>query len=624
MIEFGNGVRLVQDLSELPNLMNADEIFLDFETGSGDPKEDSLHPWHHCFIAGIGITVDKHEGSWYVPVGHEDQNLDKQAVFAWLNDIITTCKRWVNHNVKYDAQVWINDSGYTIPYSVDLVDTITQAKLLDSDRFNYGLDFLSKAWLNDDISKYEARLKPYLHRNKDYSRIPADILGEYGGQDVITNRRLHKFIRDRMPEQCETVSRTEIDLTRCLLDMERVGLRVNNQQLKIKQMEILATLLHISEKLHQLTGQVIRPHVNEDCYDVLCIQYGLPVLAYNESGNPSFDKNALAAYAAHPYAPKDIVKLMLAYRKLHTLNNFFVEPYLKLNIDELLYPQINQTVRTGRMSVKKPNAQQLSKDAKELILPYDKDHEIISIDYSQVEFRLICHYIQDEKAIAAYARDPFTDFHNWVAEMCGIPRSPAKNVNFAIGYGSGKKKVLHMLASNMDLVASLSKQVEHLPEEQQQAAFSQLAVKRALNVFNTYHATLPSLRHTSKRAERAARSRGYVFNLYGRRRHLPSKRAHIAFNTLNQSTAADLIKERVVAISTMLRGGPIKLAMVVHDELVFYAPSEILRDSNHVRQIVRALESPSVALRVPLRTSVGRSNVNWREAGENSTNFETS
>lgn len=116
------------------------------------------------------------------------------------------------------------------------------------------------------------------------------------------------------------------------------------------------------------------------------------------------------------------------------------------------------------MSCKRPNAQQLSKAAKKLIWP-DEGMELLSCDYSQVEFRIIVHILRDPECIAAYAKDPDTDFHSWVAEMCHIARDPAKNVNFAIGYGASKRKVTTMLAGNMDLMGELGGEVDRMIAE---------------------------------------------------------------------------------------------------------------------------------------------------------------
>jgi DNA polymerase-1 len=629
MIEFDNGGRLVQSLSELPDLAGAKDVYADFETSSGNPKLSSLNPWHHCAVAGLAITVDDVKGSWYVPVGHEfGGNVDEDPVIEWWCNIIDKAERWINHNVKYDAHVSANAWGVLAECS--LVCTLTLAKIIDSDRIvrgGYSLEALSDGWLHEDINKYKDSLKPYLDKNKDFGRIPFDVVGEYACQDVLTGRRLFKYEDARCPDQCRRVWDEEIALTPVLFEMERNGIGVSPQDLQIKELKLMNEMLKIDEELTEITGRSFRPHVNEDCFDVLCNQYGLPVLGWtnedkpDKQSNPSFDKKALAQYRAHPYAPQEVVKRIQRYRKINTLNNFFVKPYQDLQIDGVLHPSYNQAVRTGRLSSKEPNAQQLSPEAKELVHPR-KGNSFLSLDYSQIEFRLIVHYIKDADAIKAYNEDPDTDFHSWVALMCEIARSPAKNVNFCMGYGGGKKKLITMLAQNMELVGALKTHVDKLvtdgkiDEGQQMSVFNLLCQRRAEKVYNKYHATLPSLKTTSWRAANACKSKGYVFNLYGRHRHLPEKASHRAFNSLNQSSAADLMKERTVAVAKMCKGTPIMLVSSVHDETLFEGPSEIIEDPRTIRDLVLCLEDPQVELRIPIRVSAGLSRETWKQASK--------
>ena len=226
MLTFGNGVRLVQSVNEIPwHLVGCHDLFLDFETSSGDPKLDSLNPWHHCYIAGACITADSEQGSWYLPVGHTyptANNLPWEPVYDFVSKAILNCTRWINHNVKYDAQVASNILGLEIPDDIQLVDTIVLAKLLDSDRGygrgTYELKSLSEDWIGEDIGKYEHALTPYLKTakgdwyNRDYGQIPIDVMAEYGGQDVITNRRLFKYIWDLIPDDCEFIRDVEIQI----------------------------------------------------------------------------------------------------------------------------------------------------------------------------------------------------------------------------------------------------------------------------------------------------------------------------------------------------------------------------------------------------------------------------
>lgn len=625
MITFPNGGRLVQSLDELPDLRGAKSLYLDFETTSGDPGEDSLSPWHDCHVAGFALTIDDVEGAWYVPTGHHyaGSNLPLDAVVDWLNEVEDSAECWVNHNVKYDMHV--NTNSYGLVFTGRVVCTVTQAKIIDSDRLRYALDVLAKDWLGEDMSRAYEAMRPWLHKNKDYGAIPADLMADYACGDVLTNRRLYKYIREQMPEQCEFVSSVEEKMTRVLYDVERRGLSVDLQELQIRHMQILGQLISIDERLEKLTGVSFRPHVAEDCYQILCNQFGLPVLGWNRPKNkesaatPSFDKHAMAQYAAHPTAPKDIVELIIAFRKLHTLMNFFVVPYQNQQICGLMHCWYNQCVRTFRMSCSDPNMQQLSKEAKKLVHPR-AGYGFISCDYSQIEFRYMVHYIDDQECIRAYRENPDTDFHTWVAEMCEIHRKPAKTINFLMGFGGGKAKLLMALESNMELVGTLMDEVDaliekgELPPEKRHESFKLFAKKRAEKVYDTYHGKLPGIKRTSRAACNTARMRGYVFNMAGRRRHLPQERAHIAFNTLNQSSAADLLKERTVALHEMLRGTDVHIVASVHDETLLECPLEYLEDERLHRDIVGLLEDPAFPLSVPVRCGIGWSTKSWYEA----------
>lgn len=638
MIHYTNGGRLVQTIAELPNLDNVTTLYLDFETTSGNRKKKSLNPWHDCAIAGIAITVDDIIGAWYVPIGHREihahANLPRDAVLRWLFDIIRTCRRWVNHNIKYDAHVICNDGG--LPPSVltaidriSLVDTLTMAKLVDSDRLQHNLTALARDWLQEDISHYEQELQVYLGKqNYDYGLIPADKLGEYACQDVITVRRLYKFINETLAPECHAVRDTEVELTTVLFDMERQGLRVDLKELQRKEFLLLNECMMIEEELAKLVGRPFNPASSDQCNDVLIGQYGLPIMGWTqgdeddpeeERGGASFDKYALAAYMAYPYSPHRVIELIAQYRKRNILRGLFVEPFQALQINGVLHSYYNQSVRTGRLSCGQPNAQQQNKESKALIHP-EPGCAFLSYDFSQIEYRVIAHFTQEPVLINAYNTDPKTDFHDYVAKLFGIKRRPAKTMNFAIAFGMGKKKTKKRLAEDPDIIGNLKDEIEAgiaagvYVEAQRAQLYKILSDDRAERVFNEYHATFPRIRSTARQAELVARQRGYVFNLAGRRRRLPASRAHIAFNTLNQSSAADIQKERTVAVWRRLQGTPITVKATIHDATLFNGPVELMRDQRTQRDLAYIMEHSRIKLRVPIYVSGGYSAKNWAEA----------
>lgn len=622
-LTFPNGGILITEASELPRPNKSwSKMYMDLETTSGNPKKNSLNPWHDCFVAGIALTVDDCKDAWYIPVQHHHGvNLDIHVVHQWVQDVFECCDVWINHNVKYDAQVMSYSFGVT--WDKEVVDTVTLAKLVNSDRMHFGLKALAKEWLHEN-DHYEDELKPYLVKNKDFGAIPSDICGEYACHDVLKNRRLYKFILANMPEESHDIARIENKTTEVLLDIERNGMKVNPSQLEVGEFLNLNAMTMIQDELANIVGYTFEPHVNADCHDVLCNKYGLPIVSWTDAGNPSFDKEALKSYLTYPGAPRDVINLMLQFRKKFVLTNTFIRPYRELNVDGLLHSSYNQTVRTGRMSCKMPNAQQLSSDAKEYIV-CDDDEVMISCDYSQIEYRIIAHYIKDYGVIEAYKHDPFTDFHTWVAEMCEIHRKPAKTVNFLMGYGGGYERLLSNLIQIPELVGDILEQVEKLDidDNEKKETFTMLARTRAGNVYRTYHDTMPGLKRTSRQAANLVLQRGYIRTLYGRRRHLPAEFAHRAFNSLCQGSAADLMKARLVELWLWLKefAPDVKLIGVVHDEVLMRAPKEVVND-RLLQSICFILEDVQMNLRVPIRTSCGMSTGNWRKASSSAKNLD--
>lgn len=176
------------------------------------------------------------------------------------------------------------------------------------------------------------------------------------------------------------------------------------------------------------------------------------------------------------------------------------------------------------------------------------ERSLVFIDYSQLEYRVFAHYAGGE-VLEKYKKDPNTDFHQALADMLGIDRKAAKNLNFGVLYGMGKDK----------LVASLA---------------GQMSPAQALANYETYHKKFPQAKALYYEAQRRAKERGWVKNLFGRRRYLDPKFAHVAFNTIIQGGAADLVKRAMLRVDAELRNLAFeaRFLMQIHDELIFEVP----------------------------------------------------
>jgi DNA polymerase I-like protein with 3'-5' exonuclease and polymerase domains len=207
-----------------------------------------------------------------------------------------------------------------------------------------------------------------------------------------------------------------------------------------------------------------------------------------------------------------------------------------------------------------------------------------SADYSQMEYRLLVHYAvlsgcrEATTVQKTYQENPAADFHQMVADLTGLDRKPAKNLNFGLCYGMGVKK----LARSLGLIDTSGEPLQE-----------------ALDIMEKYHDRAPFIKEMYNRASDRASSKGYVKTILNRRcrfnRYEPKfkergqvfaplpydqavsvygqkvKRAgtHKALNRILQGSNADITKKAMVDIweSGLLKSGNITLEITVHDEL---------------------------------------------------------
>ena len=602
MREFRNGTHLVEHFEDLPSL-DYDTVYLDFETTSRDVSKTSLNPWHHCYLIGAAITGDK-DGrkdpkSYFVPAA---PILYSKTGTTWLAGVLGRARRWVNHNIKYDAHVMRNQLG--LEFDGQLIDTLVLAKLVNSNltfKGGYSLEQLSKRWLGEDISQYNAQFTPYLVKQgpngsdiKDYGVIPIDIMAEYACMDVVTVRNLRDYIKtttakteyhQKGKDSIDDLATTEIKVTKTLFDMECRGISIDLEE--VHKQSVIAQFKNTVclEELCNVIGRPFNPNSNKDLNQYLINQNGLPGnLKLTEKDNTSFDKGAMQMFLRLPQVQnnpvlKTVIELSARYKKRATLNSLFWKPWQELALDGLLHPDFNQVVSTGRMSCREPNAMQLCVEPKMAIKPRE-GYYLLDLDYNQVEYRLMIDAIKHKPGIEAYAKNRDVDFHQWVADNVGIDRKSAKTLNFLVGYGGGAALATDMLMG--------------------------LGLKRgdARAAYHDWHRNLPGIKKYSESYSSECHQYGYVTNIYGRRKNLDKDFTRKAFNGLVQGTAADILKERLTPMHELAKSEGCFLLAAVHDSILIEVPIGKEVDFKRVMCDTREFS-------VPITADVGSSGVSW-------------
>jgi DNA polymerase-1 len=333
---------------------------------------------------------------------------------------------------------------------------------------------------------------------------------------------------------------------------------------------------------------------------------GLPVIKKTKTGY-STDAEVLQTLAAeHP-----IAALIVKHRELSKLRSTYAEALPKL-INPLtgrIHTKLNQTVTaTGRLSSSEPNLQnipirtEIGREIRRAFIA-DPGYLLLSLDYSQIELRILAHMSGDPMLTAAFERGE--DIHTATASILfGIQpeqvdkelRRRAKTVNYAVLYGM----------SDYGLSQELG-----------------IGVGEAKQIIEQYFQRFPHIKAFTQAILEEARARGYVRTLLGRKRDIPELHSanrnerlaaeRAAINMPFQGTAADIMKLAMIRVHQRLPAlePAARMLLQVHDELLLESPDSRERVAA-VAEAVRAEMEAAYPLRVPL-TVDAKVGANWHE-----------
>jgi len=557
----------------------------------------------------IGVSFSNGEISEYYPLRHPDTTPEEQAKNEeYIRRQLSKNNRKIFANGLYDLDWLVNGEGYKV--SGPFEDIQVAEPLLNEYRKSYSLDALSELYLGEHkkfnkpgeyAKEHGWSVSPEGHATSHLWRMPYYVVKEYAEADTrLTWHVFDKQIKNLEDQLLTDIYSMEMELYPLLLQMKRVGVRIDEQKLCRTGIELSDLRHDLQNELNELSGFEINANSSRDI-EKLFTKMGLPI-AYKEPtenmilkgtfrGNPTFEKRILGRVDNH------VAKKILEFRHINTLLTMFVQPYPDLLVDGRLHCQFNPlrsdeygTV-SGRFSSSQPNLQQVSgKDEEEyiheseilnglvvrkLFIP-EEDCDWLKGDWSQIEYRLIAHYASGEGADTIrqrYKEDPNTDYHAEMSKMTGLEdRKTVKTLNFGAAYGMGWKKMASQYGWN--------------PEEAQ-------------SVYEMYHKKVPFVKETSRRVSEKAKRIGFIRTVLNRRAHLVSSdKAYVMFNRLIQGSAADLMKKSMVDAHKAGVFNVLYPHLVVHDEWDCSMPRT--KEGKEAGLELKRIMENCVSLRVPV------------------------
>ncbi len=612
--------RIIQtpaDLRELvATLARATVIAFDTETTSLDQMSGEL--------VGISLAV-KGDLGYYIPVGHhQGEQLPLTTVIDALRPALTDpAIAKIAHNASFDLIIL---QRYGIDVSPITLDTMLLAWVKDTFIAQIGLKDLVAARLHLTMTP----IKTLIGTGKNQitmAAVPIERAAPYAAADAACTLQLSvpltrdldelPFVAhdplwhiDSPPTPRAVLEDLEMPLIPVLASMQRTGILLDVRALHQMSIKLGDIIQGLEQEVYSLTGGYGEFNLNspKQLSDVL---FGKLDLSRQNVPKTTLGYSTAADVLEGLLHEHPIIEKILEYRELTKLKGTYVDalPALIQPDTGRVHTSYNQAgAGTGRLSSSNPNLQnipirtEIGREVRRAFIA-PEGMRLLSVDYSQVELRIMAHISEDATLLSAFEQGQ--DIHAaTAAAVNNIPleqvtkdqRSFAKRVNFGLLYGMGAYRL---------------------------SRDSDLTLGQANDFIKTYFERLPGVKQYLDNAKQIARDQGYLTTLFGRRRSFPALQQQgankntvgaaerEAINMPIQGTAADIMKKAMIELYAALRerGSGARMLLQVHDEIVLEVPEDQVRETAAL--VVQVMES-AILLKAPLRANAAVG-MNWRD-----------
>lgn len=524
-------------------------------------------------FAGAGFET-------YLPFNHWGKDNIPGEWQSTVIKMVSGHKRLIMHNAKHDLNA-LGKLGINVQ---SFYCTMVMTHMVDENIPNKGLDYVSR--MAGGMPKARPDIMQKMIDVMGWAYVPADMMYSYAANDARITYDYFQWLYPQFREQGfdgELWGYRE-KFIRLLGKMEQRGIRINTT-LSTEELEFG------EKRLAEITNELgINPGSPKDLGQLLLGELELPVVKRSaRTGNPSFDKEAMAAYDEMlERLDSPIAGLVKEYRGWSKTVTSNYRPYLeRLSSDGRLRCNYNMhRAVTGRLTCDKPNLQQIPKDSpkrwngnlKKAFIG-DGGYALFKGDYSQLEFRLAAAYAKDQALIAIF-NNPKRDIFDEMSDSLGMSRFNTKTLNYTLQYGGGVQRLQHVFG---------------------------VSYQKAKEIRDNYYDTYPLLRKVTLRAADRCKAQGYVSMWSGRRRHFaePERHAHKAFNSVCQGGAADIVERAMIRLDEAgLNNDDCRMLLQIHDEVVFEIRNEV--KDQYLPEIQRVMEAIPEPFGIKFAVKTGR------------------
>jgi DNA polymerase I len=606
-----NKFSLVINIQELEKILSkADErglFAIDTETNSLDTMVADL----------VGISLSFKIGeAFYIPLAHKNKldplvkkQLNSKDVLAIIKPYLedSTIKK-IGQNIKYDYRIFLK---YGIKMT-SMEDTMLMSYALDAGKNRHNMDLLSEIHLQHKTISFKD-VAGIGKAQVTFDLVDIEQAKNYACEDADVTLRLYEFFEQRLfgENVLNVYENLEKPLIKILSSMENNGIKIDQTILGKLSEKFEIEIQNLEKKIFKISGEEFNIASPKQLGDIIYDKLKIAGTKKTKKGNLATNVSVLENLADQGH---EFPKLILNWRQKSKLKNTYTDTlptYINNKTKRVHTSFLLAATTTGRLASANPNLQNIpikNIEGKEIRSAFisEKNSNLISADYSQIEMRILSHMGDVTELKKAFLNKE--DIHNLTAsQIFGVSihdvdedmRRKAKAINFGIIYGISSY--------------GLAKQIS-------------VSNTEAESFLRSYFTKFPEIKEFMNETIKFCRKNGYVKTLFDRKCHFPNindknhtlrtfqERACI--NAPIQGTAADVLRLAMIKIDNKIEEKNINanLLIQVHDELLLECQEkDVVNVQKQVSYEMEHASEPLLKFSIPLTVDI-KSGKNWSEA----------
>lgn len=563
------------------------ELAVDTETNRLDAISGQL----------VGVSLSFKDGeAYYIPADVVNQSAELRDLLG--NEQI----KKIGHNIKYDL---LSLQNADISLGGIYFDTMVASYLLNAGTRQHSLStsaFNELGYQMQPIEELIGKGKKQIGMDE----VPVERVSWYAAEDADITWRLKAVFEPELKQQKldKVFHDIEMPLIPVLAAMERQGIKLDVKLFAELSRQAEKQIYALEKDIYKLADKEFNLNSPKQLQEVLYTDLQLTAGKKIKTGASTAAGELEKLLGVHP-----IIEKIMLYRELSKLQSTYLQtlPQLVNSKTGRIHTNYNQTIAaTGRLSSVDPNLQNIpvrgtgiGAEIRQGFVA-DQGYQLLSVDYSQMELRIIAHLSQDKRMKQVFLKNE--DIHAETAqavfgvgpkEITDDMRRDAKTINFGILYGLS--------------AFGLSSRI------------GQIERHNAKEFIDKYFEAYPQVKQYIEDIKAQVNEQGYIKNELGRIRKFPEIKSsqffiraaaeRAAVNFPIQSLQADVLKIAMINIYKEIaaHSDEIRMLLQVHDELVF----EVRQDKvDYYVKKIKPLMEEAYQLSVPVKVEAKAGN-NW-------------